>query len=71
MASYLILDGYNIIGALDRYAESRTGISTRLAELLLNDALKAAGWTGRGIILVFDAHRDPEPERTRPWPGVR
>lgn len=64
MASYLILDGYNLIGALDRYAERRTGGFDASRELLINDALKAAGWTGREVVLVFDAHRSPEPGRT-------
>ena len=61
MASYLILDGYNVIGALDRYGNSGTLDAAR--ELLINDALKAAGWTGRRIVVVFDAHGGPEPER--------
>lgn len=63
MASYLILDGYNIIRALERYAERNTGGFDESRELLINDALKAAGWTGRVIIVVFDAHRSPEPRR--------
>ena len=62
MASYLILDGYNVIGALDRYRDADSFDAAR--ELLINDALKAAGWTGREIIVVFDAHRGSEPERT-------
>ena len=57
----LILDGYNLIGALDRYREDGFTVSR---ELLVNDALKAAGWTGREILIVFDAHRSPEAERT-------
>jgi len=57
----LILDGYNVIGALDRYREAGSLDAAR--ELLVNDALKAAGWTGRQMIVVFDAHRGPEPER--------
>ena len=57
----LILDGYNVIGALDRYREQGSLDAAR--ELLINDALKAAGWTGRQMIVVFDAHRGPEPER--------
>ena len=61
MASYLILDGYNVIGALDRYRDADSFDAAR--ELLVNDALKAAGWTGRRIIVVFDAHRSPESER--------
>lgn len=69
MASYLILDGYNLIGALDRYTERRTGGFDASRELLINDALKAAGWTGREIILVFDAHRSLEPERTEMLAG--
>ncbi|CAN5671010.1 NYN domain-containing protein [soil metagenome] len=69
MASYLILDGYNLIGALDRYAERHTGSFDASRELLVNDALKAAGWTGREIILVFDAHRSPEPARTEMLAG--
>ncbi|HET7478629.1 MAG TPA: NYN domain-containing protein [Rubrobacteraceae bacterium] len=63
MASYLILDAYNIIRALDRYGERNTGGFDESREMLINDALKAAGWTGRVIIVVFDAHRSPEPRR--------
>ena len=58
----LILDGYNVIGALDRYRDSESLDAAR--EFLINDALKAAGWTGRLLIVVFDAHRGPGPERT-------
>ena len=57
----LILDGYNVIGALDRYRASGSLDAAR--ELLINDTLKAAGWTGRSVIVVFDAHRSPEPGR--------
>jgi uncharacterized protein len=64
LASYVILDGYNIIGALDRYAPAATGGLDESRELLVNDALKAAGWTGRRIVVVFDAHGGPDPERT-------
>jgi uncharacterized protein len=60
MTAYLILDGYNVIGAIERY---RAGSLDESRELLVNDALKAAGWTGREIIVVFDAHRGSEPER--------
>lgn len=56
----LILDGYNIIGALDRYRQDSLAAAR---ELLTNDTLKAAGWTGREIILVFDAHRSPDGEK--------
>lgn len=58
----LILDGYNLIGALDRYRKAGDFIAAR--ELLANDTLKASGWTGQEMILVFDAHRSPEAERT-------
>jgi uncharacterized protein len=58
----LILDGYNVIGALDRYRESESLDAAR--ELLINDALKASGWTGRPLIVVFDAHRGPGPGRS-------
>lgn len=61
MASYLILDGYNVIGALERYRNAGTLDAAR--ELLINDALKAAGWTGQRLIVVFDAQGGPEPER--------
>ncbi len=64
MASYLILDGYNLIGALERYGIRTTGSLDASRELLINDALKATGWTGRRIILVFDAHWSPEPRRS-------
>jgi predicted RNA-binding protein with PIN domain len=64
MRQYLILDGYNIIGALERYATRKTGGLDKSRELLINDALKAAGWTGKEIIVVFDASRSPEPGRT-------
>ncbi len=63
MASYLILDGYNLIGALERYGTRTTGSLDASRELLINDALKATGWTGRQIILVFDAHGSQEPRR--------
>ncbi len=64
MTQYLVLDGYNIIGALGRYATRSTGGLDESRELLINDALKAAGWTGREIIIVFDASRSPETGRT-------
>ena len=64
MTGYLILDGYNLVGALGRYATRSTGSLDASRELLINDALKAAGWTGREIIVVFDASRSPEPGRT-------
>jgi uncharacterized protein len=64
--AYLIVDGYNVIGALDRYGTRATGNLDASRELLINDALKAAGWTGRRIIVVFDAHGGPDPERTEP-----
>ena len=55
----LILDGYNVIGALDRYRGAESLDAAR--ELLINDALKAAGWTSRPLIVVFDAHRSSGP----------
>ena len=61
MSSYLILDAYNVIGALDRYREADSFDAAR--DLLITDALKAAGWTGRTIVVVFDAHRAPDPRR--------
>ena len=64
MTRYLILDGYNLIGALERYATRSTGGLGASRELLINDALKAAGWTGQEIVVVFDASRSPEPGRT-------
>ena len=64
MTRYLILDGYNLIGALKRYATRNTGGLDESRELLINDALKAAGWTGQEILVVFDAARSPEQERT-------
>ena len=65
--SYLVLDAYNVIGALDRYRDADTFDAAR--ELLITDALKAAGWTGRTIIVVFDAHRAPDPRREEPRAG--
>lgn len=67
MSSYLILDAYNVIGALDRYRDADTFDAAR--DLLITDALKAAGWTGRTIIVVFDAHRAPDPRREEPKAG--
>jgi predicted RNA-binding protein with PIN domain len=64
LTTYLILDGYNVIGATERYRTSVTGGLDDSRELLVNDALKLAGWTGREIVVVFDAHRGSEPERT-------
>jgi uncharacterized protein len=63
MAAYLILDGYNVIGALERYGTRTTGSLDASRDRLINDVLKAAGWTGRRIIVVFDAHGGPDPER--------
>jgi predicted RNA-binding protein with PIN domain len=63
MKRYLILDGYNIIGAVERYAIRSTGSLDASRELLVGDALKAAGWTGQEIIIVFDASYNPEPGR--------
>jgi uncharacterized protein len=63
----LILDGYNVIGALDRYRETESLDAAR--ELLINDALKASGWTGRPLIVVFDAPRGPEPGHSERWAG--
>jgi predicted RNA-binding protein with PIN domain len=68
MVQYLILDGYNLIWALDRYGETDGGIGDA-RELLVNDALKASGWTGREIILVFDAHKSPESESRDTYGG--
>jgi predicted RNA-binding protein with PIN domain len=67
VSSYLILDAYNVIGALDRYRDADTFDAAR--DLLVTDALKAAGWTGRTIIVVFDAHRAPTPRREEPKAG--
>jgi predicted RNA-binding protein with PIN domain len=61
VTSYLVLDAYNVIGALDRYRDADDFDAAR--ELLITDALKAAGWTGRTIVVVFDAHRAPDPRR--------
>jgi predicted RNA-binding protein with PIN domain len=61
VSSYLVLDAYNVIGALDRYRDADTFDAAR--DLLVTDALKAAGWTGRTIIVVFDAHRAPDPRK--------
>ncbi|MBA3794150.1 MAG: NYN domain-containing protein [Rubrobacter sp.] len=71
MSSYLVLDAYNVIGALDRYRDAATFDAAR--ELLIIDALKAAGWTGRTIVVVFDAHRAPDPrkEESRAGGAVR
>ena len=63
----MILDGYNVIGALDRYREADSLDAAR--ELLINDALKASGWTGRPLIVVFDAHRGPGPGRAEQRAG--
>ncbi|CAN5893758.1 ribosome-dependent mRNA decay endonuclease Rae1/YacP [soil metagenome] len=63
----LILDGNNVIGALPRYQQTGNFLAAR--ELLVNDTLKAAGWTGREIILVFDAHRSPEGEKAESLAG--
>ena len=67
MSSYLILDAYNVIGALDRYRDAVDFDAAR--DLLITDALKAAGWTCRTIIVVFDAHRAPDLRREEPRAG--
>ncbi|CAN5431757.1 MAG: NYN domain-containing protein [Actinomycetota bacterium] len=73
VASYMVLDGYNVIGGVERYRTARTGGLDESRELLINDALKAAGWTGSDIIIIFDAHRSPEPmtEEMRAGGAVR
>src|SRR5918998_3344723 len=63
MKRYLVLDGYNPIGAVERYATRSTGSLDASRELLVGDALKAAGWTGQEITIVFDASHNPEPGR--------
>lgn len=63
----LIIDAYNIVGALDRYRDADSFDEAR--ERLVNDTLKAAGWTGRDILVIFDAHRSPEPRRETPLAG--
>ncbi len=68
MSSYLIVDAYNVIGALDRYRDADDDFDAA-RDLLITDALKAAGWTGRTIIVVFDAHRAPDPRREEPRAG--
>jgi hypothetical protein len=67
VSSYLILDAYNVIGALARYRDADDFDAAR--DLLITDALKAAGWTGRTIVVVFDAHRAPDPRREEPRAG--
>jgi uncharacterized protein len=69
LASALILDGYNLVGALDRYGTRVTGSLDASRELLVNDSLKAAGWTGRRIIVVFDSHGGADPERAEQRAG--
>ena len=69
MASYLILDGYNVIGALERYRDAESFDAAR--ELLITDVFKAAGWTGGTVVVVFDAHRSPEPRRDESRAGGR
>lgn len=56
-----MLDGNNLIFALDRYRRAEDFETAR--ELLIHDASKAAGWTGREVLLVFDAGGGPGPER--------
>ena len=63
----LILDGYNVIGALDRYRNADSLDAAR--EILINDALKAAGWTGQPLVVVFDANRGPGHRRTESQAG--
>jgi predicted RNA-binding protein with PIN domain len=68
LASYLILDGYNLLGALERYRGDGAALEER-RDRLVRDALRAAGWTGAEIIVVFDAHGSPEPGKTEPLAG--
>lgn len=68
MSGYLILDGYNLIGALERYRALQGGFEG-VRDQLVNDALKASGWTGRTIVVVFDAYGSPEPERSHSLAG--
>ena len=70
MTRYLILDGYNLIGALKRYSPRSTGGLDQPRELIINDALKAAGWTA-GDHSRLRRVAEPEPGRTEPGPAAR
>lgn len=61
--SYMVFDGYNVIGGIERYRTGVTGSLDESRELLISDCLKAAGWTGAEIIIVFDAQNTAESER--------
>lgn len=58
----MVFDGYNVIGGIERYRTRATGGLDESRELLISDCLKAAGWTGAEIIIVFDAQNTAEPE---------
>ena len=64
LASFVIVDGYNVIGALDRYAPAATGGLDAVQRLPRKRRPQGRGLDGATIVVVFDAHRGPDPERT-------
>ncbi|WP_119066823.1 NYN domain-containing protein [Rubrobacter indicoceani] len=69
--SYMIFDGYNVIGGTERYRTNSTGSLDDSRELFISDCLKAAGWTGAEIFIVFDARGPSENHEIRAGGAAR
>ena len=57
---YLIVDGYNIIGAWPELRGLKNSDFAKARELLIEYMAEYQGSTGYEVIVVFDAHLSPE-----------
>ncbi|MCM3719734.1 NYN domain-containing protein [Fictibacillus phosphorivorans] len=60
---YLIVDGYNIIGAWPELRDLKTSDFGKARDLLIEYMAEYQGSTGYQIIVVFDAHLSPGIEK--------
>jgi uncharacterized protein len=60
---YLIVDGYNIIGAWPELRALKTSDFAKARDLLIENMAEYQGSTGYQVIVVFDAHLSPGTEK--------
>jgi predicted RNA-binding protein with PIN domain len=60
---YLIVDGYNIIGAWPELRVLKTSDFAKARDLLIENMAEYQGSTGYQVIVVFDAHLSPGTEK--------
>jgi uncharacterized protein len=60
---YLIVDGYNIIGAWPELQNLKTADFAKARDLLIEYMAEYQGTTGYQVIVVFDAHLSPGTEK--------